>query len=45
MRKHAHTVALPEWEEVLSSAALQYILPDAVRVGGTASAVYAEHLH
>ena len=35
---------LPNWEEVLSSAArLQRILPDAVLVGGTASAVYAKH--
>ena len=34
----------PHWEEVLSSAArLQRILPDAVLVGGTASAVYAKH--
>jgi len=35
---------LPEWEAVLSAAAqLQSILPDAVLVGGTASAVYAGH--
>ena len=35
---------LPEWERVLSSAArLQNILPDAVLVGGTASALYAGH--
>lgn len=35
---------LPEWENVLSSAArLQSILPDAVLVGGTASAIYARH--
>lgn len=35
---------LPDWEEVLSSAAhLQRILPDAVLVGGTASAIYAGH--
>lgn len=35
---------LPEWEQVLSSAArLQRILPDAVLVGGTAAAMYAEH--
>jgi len=35
---------LPDWEQVLASAAhLQRILPDAVLVGGTASAVYAEH--
>ncbi len=36
--------ALPDWELVLSSAArLQRVLPDAVRVGGTASAIHAEH--
>ena len=36
--------ALPEWEAVLSSAAhLQRILPDAVLVGGTASAMHAAH--
>lgn len=35
---------LPDWEQVLSSAArLQHILPDAVLVWGTASALYAEH--
>ncbi len=35
---------LPEWEQVLSSAAhLQRILPEAVLVGGTASAVYVKH--
>lgn len=35
---------LPEWERVLTSAAhLQRILPDAVLVGGTAAALYAEH--
>jgi hypothetical protein len=38
------TSELPEWEQVLSSAAhLQRILPDAVLVGGTASAIYAGH--
>jgi len=38
------TSELPEWEQVLSSAAhLQRILPDAVLVGGTASALYAGH--
>jgi hypothetical protein len=38
------TSKLPEWEEVLSSAAhLQRILPEAVLVGGTAAAIYAEH--
>ncbi|NCC30917.1 MAG: hypothetical protein EOM24_02710 [Chloroflexia bacterium] len=35
---------LPDWEEVLSAAAhLQRLLPEAVLVGGTASAVYARH--
>ena len=35
---------LPDWERVLASAAhLQRILPDAVLVGGSASAIYAEH--
>ena len=35
---------LPDWERVLASAAhLQRILPEAVLVGGSASAVYAEH--
>ena len=39
-----NTSPLPEWEQVLSSAAhLQRILPDAVLVGGTASAIYVEH--
>lgn len=39
-----NTVPLPEWERVLSAAAhLQRILPDAVLVGGTASAIHAEH--
>ncbi|MBK8754224.1 MAG: nucleotidyl transferase AbiEii/AbiGii toxin family protein [Candidatus Competibacteraceae bacterium] len=34
----------PEWEQVLSAAAhLQYLLPEAVLVGGTASALYAGH--
>lgn len=34
----------PEWERVLASAAhLQRILPGAVLVGGTATAVYAQH--
>jgi hypothetical protein len=36
--------ALPEWEQVLSAASrLQQILPEAVLVGGTASAVHAHH--
>jgi hypothetical protein len=35
---------LPEWDRVLSAAAhLQQIIPDAVLVGGTASAVFAKH--
>ena len=39
-----NTGPLPDWELVLSSAArLQRILPDAVLVGGTASAIHAEH--
>ncbi len=39
-----NTVQLPEWELVLSSAARrQKILPDAVLVGGTASAIHARH--
>jgi hypothetical protein len=39
-----NTAPLPEWERVLSSAArLQRILPDAVLVGGTASALHAGH--
>jgi hypothetical protein len=38
------TAALPDWELVLASAArLQRILPDAVLVGGTAAAMYAQH--
>lgn len=38
------TAPLPDWELVLSSAArLQSILPDAVLVGGTASAIHAAH--
>lgn len=38
------TNTLPDWEEVLSSASrLQNLLPEAVLVGGTASAVYASH--
>jgi len=35
---------LPEWERVLAAAAhLQRILPNAILVGGSASAVYAAH--
>ncbi|MGA2080203.1 MAG: hypothetical protein ABSH53_06275 [Holophaga sp.] len=35
---------LPDWEQVLSSAArLQSIIPDAVLVGGTAAAIHAGH--
>ncbi|MBI5651017.1 MAG: hypothetical protein HZC40_11335 [Chloroflexi bacterium] len=37
-------IILADWEQVLSAAArLQHILPDAVLVGGTAAALYAEH--
>ncbi len=36
--------SLPDWDAVLSAAAhLQTILPNAVLVGGSASAVYAQH--
>lgn len=36
--------SLPDWEQVLSAAArLQSLLPDAVLVGGTASALHAGH--
>jgi hypothetical protein len=39
-----HTAPLPDWELVLSSAArLQRILPGAVLVGRTASAIHAQH--
>lgn len=39
-----NTAPLPDWELVLSSAArLQRILPEAVLVGGTASAIHAAH--
>lgn len=35
---------LPEWERVIAAAAhLQRVFPDAVLVGGTASALYARH--
>jgi hypothetical protein len=35
---------MPEWERVLAAAAhLQRIVPEAVLVGGTASALYAKH--
>lgn len=35
---------MPEWEQVLAAAIhLQHLLPGAVLVGGTASAVYARH--
>jgi len=38
------TAQLPDWERVLSAAAhLQRILPEAVLVGGTASALHAAH--
>jgi hypothetical protein len=36
--------SLPDWELVLSAASrLQRFIPDAVLVGGTASAIYAKH--
>jgi hypothetical protein len=39
-----NVVPLPDWDLVLSAAArLQRILPDAVLVGGTASALHAQH--
>jgi len=39
-----NTAPLPDWERVLRAAAhLQAILPDAVLVGGTASAIHAGH--
>ena len=41
MPKHT---SLPDWEQVLSAAArLQQLLPEAVLVGGTASAIHAQH--
>jgi hypothetical protein len=37
-------ISLPDWEQVLSAAArLQQLLPKAVLVGGTASAIHARH--
>jgi len=39
-----HKDTLPDWELLISAAAhLQRIIPDAVLVGGTASALYAGH--
>ena len=39
-----NTAPLPDWERVLRAAAhLQTILPNAVLVGGTASAIHAKH--
>jgi hypothetical protein len=39
-----NSTKFPDWDQVISSAArLQKILPDAVLVGGTASAIYAKH--
>ena len=36
--------SLPDWEQILSAAArLQQLLPEAVLVGGTASAIHAQH--
>jgi len=44
MSNQRNSKSLPEWERVLSSAArLQQIFPDAVLVGGTASAIHAGH--
>ena len=44
MPKPTSQQPLPEWDLVLSAAAhLQRILPDAVLVGGTASAIHARH--
>jgi len=44
MPNRKNKAKLPDWENVLSSAArLQRILPDAVLVGGTASAIHACH--
>ena len=38
------TKPLPEWDRILTAAAhLQELLPDAVLVGGTATAIHAEH--
>lgn len=38
------TGTLPDWDDVVASAAhLQALLPEAVLVGGTASALYAQH--
>lgn len=40
-----HKDTLPDWERIISAAAhLQRIIPDAVLVSGTASALYAGHL-
>ena len=40
----SETSDLPDWEQVLSSAAhLQRLIPEAVLVGGTAAAIYAGH--
>jgi hypothetical protein len=41
--KYKNTSPLPDWERVMSSAARQGFLPDAVLVGGTASAIHAGH--
>jgi hypothetical protein len=35
---------LPEWDRILTAAAhLQELLPNAVLVGGTATAIHADH--
>ena len=37
-------ISLPDWEQVLSAVArLQQLFPDAILVGGTASAIHARH--
>ena len=44
MSRSAAPANLPDWEQVLSSAArLQTVLPEAVLVGGTAAAIHAGH--
>ena len=44
MSKPAGGTPAPDWEEVLSAAArLQWLLPDAVLVGGTAAGLHAGH--
>ncbi len=44
MSRSATPANLPDWEQVLSTAArLQTVLPEAVLVGGTAAAIHAGH--